>query len=191
MKTNIRYVRQMKKMTLQELSEKSGITVAYLSMIERDQRDPTLSTLFKIASALDVRTESLWTDISSEEKILESVENGYGLIRKEERTGYKRLYPGVDYESVTANPFVGGKNIGLLGHIGRLLPGADTNPEGMAWHDEEELIFMLKGNIQCCLEKESITLQEGDCILLKKHTIHKFVNTNEEEAEFMMVRYVQ
>ncbi len=63
MKTNIRYIRKLNHMTLAELSESTGLTSAYLSMIERDMREPTLSTLRKIADALGVTAESLWTDI--------------------------------------------------------------------------------------------------------------------------------
>lgn len=180
----------MKKMTLQELSEKSGITVAYLSMIERSQREPTLSTLFKIASALNVRTESLWTDLSTEERE-EGEAADYELLTREQQTGYKRLYPGVEYESITTNILADGKSIGMVGHVGRLLPGADTNPEGKAQHDEEELIYMFRGTMLCELAEETLTLREGDSLLLYKHTLHKFVNISNETAEFLMVRYVQ
>lgn len=38
----------------QELADKAGISVSYLSLLERNKRDPVFSTLVKIAKALQV-----------------------------------------------------------------------------------------------------------------------------------------
>lgn len=41
-------------MTLKELSEKSGISAAHLSDLERGKKSPTLRALMKLSVALDV-----------------------------------------------------------------------------------------------------------------------------------------
>ncbi len=43
-----------------QLAERAGCSVSYLSMLENSKRDPTLSTISEIASALRVPTEILF-----------------------------------------------------------------------------------------------------------------------------------
>ena len=40
--------------SLEELAVASGLSISYLSLIERDKREPTVTALTKIADALDV-----------------------------------------------------------------------------------------------------------------------------------------
>lgn len=51
----IRELRLMKEMTLDELSEKSGVSKSYLSVLERGKiNNPSLRILIQISNALDV-----------------------------------------------------------------------------------------------------------------------------------------
>jgi len=50
----IRMCRIQRELSQQELANKAGISIAYLSLIERNKRDPVLSTVESIASALSV-----------------------------------------------------------------------------------------------------------------------------------------
>ena len=54
------------RMTQEDLSERAGISVSFLSMIERGERAPHLDTLSKIAGALDVPLASLFEDPSGD-----------------------------------------------------------------------------------------------------------------------------
>lgn len=47
-------LRKSKKMTQKELSEKAGVSPAYLGLIERGERKASLETIVSIANALDV-----------------------------------------------------------------------------------------------------------------------------------------
>ena len=56
----IKQVRLEKNMTLETLSKLSGISKAHLSKIERQQRNPKISTMVKIALALKVGIDELY-----------------------------------------------------------------------------------------------------------------------------------
>tara|TARA_B100000700_G_C14483858_1_gene596382 strand:- start:119 stop:430 length:312 start_codon:yes stop_codon:yes gene_type:complete len=56
--TQIRRVRRRRKMTQGELSERSEISISYLSKIERGLRTPTVPTLTRISRAMDVDLSS-------------------------------------------------------------------------------------------------------------------------------------
>ena len=137
MKTNVRYFRKKSNMTLEELSEKSGLSTAYLSLIERDMREPTLITLRKIAAALHVTAEALWSTLTESSDFCCS--EACTIVRREEKLS-KILNPGVAYACLTENPLVNGRNVGMIAHYSRLDPGSDSNPDGMVWHDVDELV---------------------------------------------------
>ncbi|WP_420549801.1 helix-turn-helix domain-containing protein [Curvivirga sp.] len=52
-------LRQAYKMSLDDLANKSGVSKSVLSQIERDQNNPTLSTIHRICVALNVTVEEL------------------------------------------------------------------------------------------------------------------------------------
>ncbi|RDS80962.1 helix-turn-helix domain-containing protein [Dyella psychrodurans] len=56
----IQMCRTKRKLSLAELAKVAGCSVSYLSMVENSKRDPTLSTIEKIASALRVPVEILF-----------------------------------------------------------------------------------------------------------------------------------
>ncbi len=61
----IRYLREQRKMTLEDLSFDSQINKNYLSDLERGNRNPTVKVLAKIASALEITLEELFKGISN------------------------------------------------------------------------------------------------------------------------------
>jgi transcriptional regulator with XRE-family HTH domain len=51
---NVRRFRAKKKLSQKALADKIGISVSYVSMLERGQRSPPLETIEKLAKALGV-----------------------------------------------------------------------------------------------------------------------------------------
>ena len=56
----VKKIRLEKGMTLESLAKLSGISKGHLSKIERQERDPKLSTLIQIALALKVDIKELY-----------------------------------------------------------------------------------------------------------------------------------
>ncbi len=50
----IKEARKKKKLTIEDLASQSGLSVAHLSRLENGRKSPTITTLEKIALALDV-----------------------------------------------------------------------------------------------------------------------------------------
>jgi ribosome-binding protein aMBF1 (putative translation factor) len=57
---NIRAARKKRNLTLKEMGRRSGLSVSLLSQIERAESSASVSSLFKIATALDVRITELF-----------------------------------------------------------------------------------------------------------------------------------
>lgn len=56
---SIQLARSKRKMSQADLAKRAEISVSYLSLLEREKRDPPLSTLRRIASALRIPLELL------------------------------------------------------------------------------------------------------------------------------------
>jgi transcriptional regulator with XRE-family HTH domain len=56
---NVRRLRAKKKLSQKALADKVGISVSYVSMLERGQRSPPLETIEKMARALGVPPATL------------------------------------------------------------------------------------------------------------------------------------
>ena len=57
--SNVRRLREKKKLSQKALADKVGISVSYVSMLERGQRSPPLETIEKMAKALGVPPAAL------------------------------------------------------------------------------------------------------------------------------------
>ena len=56
----LKHIRKERNMTLKRLSEITGISEAHLSYVERGEREPSLSTLIRIAVALNIDEKELY-----------------------------------------------------------------------------------------------------------------------------------
>ena len=59
---SIRGLRKEKELTLKQMARRTGLSVSLLSQIERAESSASLSSLYKIATGLDVRVQSLFGD---------------------------------------------------------------------------------------------------------------------------------
>lgn len=60
----IRSLRQKRNMTLEDLARQTGLSVSYLSEVERGKKQPSLETLEKISQALNISRDALLSPTS-------------------------------------------------------------------------------------------------------------------------------
>lgn len=77
----IRILRTEKKLSLQELADRAGISLSYLSEIERGTVYPSLSTVKRIAEALGVPPTSIMAQEGSLGYKLKALREEYGLTQ--------------------------------------------------------------------------------------------------------------
>lgn len=61
----IRQIREMKKVSIEELAERCGMEIGMVQKIEQDKNIPSLAPLIKIARALGVRLGTFLDDSNS------------------------------------------------------------------------------------------------------------------------------
>jgi len=63
-------LRRMLKLTQEEFAERTGISVSYLSMIERGQRTPHIATLARVAKELGVSVSQLFDGLEEGDRTM-------------------------------------------------------------------------------------------------------------------------
>ncbi|MCA9595344.1 MAG: response regulator [Myxococcales bacterium] len=58
----IRGLRKSKELTLKQMSRRTGLSISLLSQIERAESSPSISSLYKIAMALETKIQDLFGD---------------------------------------------------------------------------------------------------------------------------------
>lgn len=154
--------RQKNHLTIQELANRTNLSNAVISQIERGLGNPTYSVLQAIANEMGVSVSNL---------VQEEIKNADLVLRKEEwRILYDYEKDFVMYGLLTANPVH--NNIELV--CMKLAPHHDT-PGGFWIHPEEECLYVMSGEIRVEFEEEMIFLHEGDTIRIlpgRKHLLH-------------------
>ncbi|WP_053075335.1 helix-turn-helix domain-containing protein [Clostridium carboxidivorans] len=161
----IREIRQEKGLTLNELADKTGLTASYLSQIERNIIDPSLSSLRKISLSLEVPIYTFLTD-EKKQKV---------LIKSDKRKKLELPNSSIVYEFIT--PMASDKEINSKMEIihFQLEPCSWSSDEFMI-HPADECIFIIEGTIELYLAQEKYTLNKGDSIYIQENIPHKFYN---------------
>ena len=83
--TKVKEMRKKHGLTLTELSEKTELSVGFLSNLERGQTSPTISALHTVCNALDITLNDIISDIDDEATVSDTEVHGVSMIRHDER----------------------------------------------------------------------------------------------------------
>jgi len=178
----IRNIREIRNVTLEELSERTGISLKVISSIENGSYMPNLTPLIKIARVLGVR---LGTFLDDEEGIGPVVvrhnSKNYGIHFSEKENNGST---GLDFYSLAPSksgrhmePFI----IDVINDSSKEYPLSD--------HEGEEFLYVLSGAIEIYYGKEKYVLNKGDSIYYDSiipHNVHAF---GSENAQILAVVY--
>ena len=156
----LRVYRQKKKLTLKQASNQSGLSVSFISAVERGATGISLASLLKLSLVYNIHLSDLYKDTFSSD---------HKLVRAAERQIFEQNLAGVRIEQLThglslmeAQTFV-------------LEPGASS--EGSYSHEGEELIYVLEGSVDFYLgEGEHHHLEAGDCLYFSSSLYHRWGN---------------
>lgn len=143
----IRKCRQRRNLTLKELCEKAGMSVGYLSQVERGNATPSLGTLAQISHALDLGLDYF----------VARPKPGDSVSYAKQRPKFSISDTGVSYEALSSE---------FPGHeLSAFIMNCPPNFQSETFqHEGEEFIYILSGSIEKTLDGEAFTLREGDSL---------------------------
>ena len=167
-------LRMLRKVTLKELSKKTGLTVSFLSEVERALASPSVSSLEKIAHALNTRTSYFFG--SSEHRELIYVRKG-----RDKRAIHK------DKKAVCETLASGFLNINVLPQFFTLPPDCALAME-LTSSVGDKFGVVLKGKLEFMTDNENLIFEEGDSIYCTyAQKIQKARNIGETEAKLLWI----
>jgi transcriptional regulator with XRE-family HTH domain len=157
----LRIMREERGLSIRALARASGISANALSMIERGRTSPSVSTLYKVADALDVPITMLFESSPQREPV---------VFRKASERTRVPFTRGV-WEGLGGEMFIGGVEPFAL----TLESGASSGPE-MVIHTGHEFVVCLRGQLEYQVEKEIYLLEAGDTLLFAAQHRHRWRN---------------
>lgn len=171
-----------KNISIEDLSERSGLTVAQIELIEISDTVPSLSPLIKIARALGVRLGTFLDD---------SDELGPVVHRQTEvqqsatfSSQLSNANSHLDFFSLAASKT--GRHMEPF--LIDIKPSLTHEPI-LSSHEGEEFIFVINGSVKINYGKETHTLQKGDSIYYDSIVDHLVSALNNEPAQIVAVVY--
>lgn len=164
----IRELRRKAGLTLQALADQAGISVGFLSQVERDKATPSLGTLAGLAAALGVDID--W--------FIATPRPSDSITRAGERPSFAIADTSLRYERINTT-LPGGTLSSLIIEI----------PVGYASeviaHTGEELIYVLQGTLRQTLGEAAFVLHPGDSLHFMGDTPHSFANVGDVPARLL------
>lgn len=164
----IRKRRQLMSMTLQELSKACGVSVSYISQVERDNAVPSLGTLAEIAAALDVGIDHF----------IASPRQSDCVSRADQRQRFSVAGNSIVYEQIGAG-FPGHELTSFIMNV-----PAKFRSETVQ-HSGEELIFVLEGEILQVVDGQQFLLRPGDSMHYLGQHPHSWSNPGDHMARLL------
>jgi mannose-6-phosphate isomerase-like protein (cupin superfamily)/DNA-binding XRE family transcriptional regulator len=166
----IRRLRQLKGLSLQQLGERSDISAAAIHKIERNGMVPTITTLMKLAVALN-RPLSYFVEEDA------GADGPVVFIGADERRPVFTSKGGLELTSISG-PY---GRFFMAGASARIEPLADSGAKPME-HPGEELVHLLEGRLEFEVDGDTYRLTPGDSLHFRTDRPHRWRNPGREPA---------
>jgi transcriptional regulator with XRE-family HTH domain len=171
----IRKIRELKRITLKELSRRVGVSESLVSQIERGKVSPSIDTLLSIAECLELDLEYLFREYKRTRKAT--------VLRKEERSRLRR--GGVTYEQLSLLTEEDNGNT-IEAVLLEIAPGKKQGSPDYG-HEGRELGIILEGQGELSYGTDKYNLREGDSINFASSIPHVLHNTGKRPLKTIWV----
>ncbi len=179
----IKGLRESKNLSIEEISERSGLSAEQIMSIENDQHLPSLGPLIKIARALGVRLGTFLDDNDELGPVVCRSEERNSSISFSNDTADARKH--MEYHSLAKEK--AGRHMEPF--IIDIQPSEEKSFK-LSAHEGEEFIYVLEGEVEIAYGKEHYLLNEGDSIFydsIVEHHVHGAVG---KAAKILAVVYI-
>lgn len=171
---NLTRIRNSKNMSLGQLSEKTGLSKAVLSQIEKGSSNPTINTIWKIAEGLEVSYSAL---LEPKRRLIEKVRYKE-LDFQSDDDGHYRL----------ACYFPSNTRRNFEQFILEIDPYSEHKTDAHTRISDEQLLVK-KGTLKMQIGEEIFVLNEGDALYFDATVPHIYKNDSDTKVEVFCINY--
>lgn len=166
-------------MTLGQLAKVTGLSAGYLSQIENTERIPSIGTMNKIASGLNVRLATLLSEETA------TRDSGKLDIKK---PGDRIQVTKADASPLSQHEYFGfGKPDRIVGSY--LVAVGHQYPDKPTMHIGQEFLYILEGVHELFYDGRRYTLNAGDAVYFDSDRPHMGCSLSAEPAKVLVVYY--
>ena len=159
---------------MEALAERSSVSRAMISKLERGEKNPTLVVAAKVAEGLGVDLSEL-LGIEERRRVV-VVPRDRRPVMQDPRTGF---------EQQLLSPSCGGQGAEF---VWIAVPEASTSGEFPPHRTgTETYVLVEKGRLKAILGGEEYLLEEGDALYFEADVVHRFDNAGEGECSCYLV----
>jgi len=163
----IRQIRTEKNLTIKQLAELVACTPSLISQLERGKADPSISTLKKIASALNANIVDFFMMATTDDDIVTRVKERVDIQLKRWDTKIQSLIKRLGNKKM--QPF-----------YTTIKPGGGSH--GMYTHEGEEFGIVLKGELELTINDKVHVVKENESFYFTSQTPHNWNNKGKQDA---------
>ena len=168
----VRELREARGLSMRALAELCELSPNAISLMERGKTSPNVSTLHRMATALEVHITAFFEDRQERARLV--------LSRAGQRpaAGYQQPLLeslGSGLEQQTMDPFEV-----------TLQPGSGSGQQVMS-HDGQELVYCLEGELEYTVEGQVYQLGAGDSLMFEARLPHSWQNPSTEPTRFLLI----
>lgn len=167
----IRELRTKKELSLRALAELSGLSTNAISLIERGDNSPTVSSLHSLASALGVQVTAFF-EMHTDGLVVHTMRNSRPTS-KTSGVKMESLGSGLPHQQI--EPFL------------MTIEPASSSTSSKITHAGEEMVYVLKGKLLCMIKDEEYILEKGDSLLFLASQPHIYRNQTSKPAQILII----
>lgn len=168
----LKVLREERGISMRSLARSSSLSANALSMIERGLTSPSVSTLTKIAAALEVPITAFFRVIPERKRIVHSTKELHNLIP----------FEGVMFEDQGGEAFSGRMESFKI----TVSPNGGSGTHRMM-HTGSEFVYCLNGQVEFEIEGKFYLLEAGDSLFLAPKLVHRWKNPTDRTTEMIIV----
>ncbi|MEH2627334.1 transcriptional regulator with XRE-family HTH domain [Bradyrhizobium sp. AZCC 1719] len=176
----IRRARSARGLTLDELAGMVGLSVTFLSRIERGLIACSIGNLLEIAGVLQVPPAELFADVEGEDRT-----RAYRVVRSIDAGPSKSADVNYAWRKLASG--VGEQRLETF----LLELSAKPRKPTLVAHPGEEMCFVLEGSVEFQVGDETIALERGDSIHLRSDVPHMAWARGSGSARLLMVTSIE
>ena len=170
----IQRLRKAYNLSLGELSEQSGVAKSIISQIERNETNPTLSTVIRLSRALDTTIDEVLRGDSTSQFIEHQTRSGIPMLESEDGLCKLAIAGPLNLVDLFQWYDFHAKEGGVL--------ESEPHPQGTIEH-----LYIVSGEIAVTAGSETKLGKQGEAIRFRADIPHKIVNSGQGDAHVIMM----
>lgn len=171
----VKKLRLKHKLTLKDLSEKSGLSTGYLSQLERGITTIAVDQLLKISEILGVNINYFFPK-TTVEKSVEPVIRTYNQQ-------VLRIFNQCIYKNLSTNP----EDKQMMPKLIEIMPSTNQEHLDSYPHQGEEFIYVIEGILTLTFDTQEYQLYPGDSSHYDSTIPHNWSNNTNQMTKFIAV----